>query len=245
MKISIVVPAHNEQAYIRACLESVTRELSTDLCEAEVIVVNNASVDNTKEIANSFPGVSVVDEPQKGLSRARHAGFVHSTGDLIANVDADTVLPPGWLKTVVDEFQLNEYLVALSGPVIHYDLPRTTQRLVRIYYVFAFGLHIFYHRVLRQGAVLQGGNFVVRRWALEKVGGYDERFDFYGEDTDIGWRIQKVGDVKFSLKLPIYASGRRLKREGLAAGGLRYVVNHFWFILFKRPYTKNAHDIRQ
>jgi cellulose synthase/poly-beta-1,6-N-acetylglucosamine synthase-like glycosyltransferase len=245
MKLSFVIPAHNEQAYIAACLESVSAELSANPCEAQVIVVNNASSDNTKEIARAFSGVLVVDEPKKGLSRARNVGFIHSTGDLIANVDADMILPDGWVKTVLDEFRLNENLVALSGPVIHYDLPRMTQALVRIYYLLAVGMHFIYHRILRKGAVLQGGNFVVRRSALERLGGFDEKYDFYGEDTDMGWRIQKLGDVKFTFKLTMYASGRRLRSEGLAASGLRYMANHVWTIVLKRPFTRDARDIRQ
>ena len=245
MKLSIVIPAHNEQAYIAACLESVGAEISRNPCEAEVIVVNNASSDNTGEIARAFSGVLVVDEPKKGLSRARNTGFLHSTGDIIANVDADMILPRGWVKTVLDEFRLNENLVALSGPVIHYDLPGTTRVLVRIYYLAAVGVHFIYHRVLRKGAVLQGGNFVVRRSALERVGGFDERFEFYGEDTDIGWRLGRLGDVKFTSRLPMYASGRRLKHEGLASSGLRYVLNHIWTIVLKRPFTRDVRDIRQ
>jgi GT2 family glycosyltransferase len=93
--------------------------------------------------------------------------------------------------------------------------------------------------------VLQGGNFVVRRSALERLGGFDEKYDFYGEDTDMGWRIQKLGDVKFTFKLTMYASGRRLRSEGLAASGLRYMANHVWTIVLKRPFTRDARDIRQ
>lgn len=244
MKLSFVIPAHNEEALIPACLGSISGEIGANLCEAEVIVVNNASWDKTKMIARSFPGVLVVDEPRKGLARARSVGFSHSTGDLIANIDADTVLPHGWVKTVLDEFRLNGDLVALSGPCIYYDLPRVARGLARIYYFLGLGLHVIYHRILRKGAVLQGGNFVVRRWALEGIGGYDEQFDFYGEDTDLGWRIQRLGDVKFTFKLPIYASGRRFKREGLASAGLRYAANHFWTILFGKPYTRHVDDIR-
>ena len=97
MKISFVIPAYNEEGYLGECLASVRRELARGRYDAEVIVVNNASTDKTAEIARSFPGVIVVDEPKKGLSQARHSGFAASSGDLIANVDADTILPKGWL----------------------------------------------------------------------------------------------------------------------------------------------------
>jgi len=75
MKISFVVPAYNEAARITGCLESIQAEVartvdpSTGLrVHAEIIVVNNASSDNTKELALAVPGVRVVDEHRKGLN---------------------------------------------------------------------------------------------------------------------------------------------------------------------------------
>ena len=75
VRLSFVVPAYNEEAYLPACLESIvaqTRELGDAV---EVIVVNNASTDRTREVALAVPGVRVVDEPRKGLTFARQAGF--------------------------------------------------------------------------------------------------------------------------------------------------------------------------
>jgi glycosyltransferase involved in cell wall biosynthesis len=245
MKVSIVIPAYNEEAYIGECLRMASEESRRGTYDTEVIVVNNASTDVTADIARSFDGVVVVDEPRKGLSRARSTGFNASKGDLIANVDADTRMPPGWIGRVMDEFQQDQGLVALSGPVRFYDLPAIPRGLVYLYFCFAVLLHVINHRLLRTGAVLQGGNFVVRRSALEAIGGYDLQYDFYGEDCDVARRIQRVGRVKFTLKLPMNASGRRLKKEGLAMAGFRYVMNYFWTTFLRRPYNKSAWDIRE
>lgn len=244
-KISFVVPAHNEEKYIGQCLQSILRELTSVNHEAEVIVVNNASTDSTKEIARSFPGVRVVDEPNKGLTRARRAGFIASTGDLVANIDADTILPEGWLGTVLQEFQANKKLVALSGPSIYYDLPPHKLILVKLFYWAGFLVHLFNHRVLRKGAMLQGGNSVVRRRALEQVGGYDTSIAFYGEDTDVARRISQVGRVKWTFRLPIYTSARRLKHEGLMLTGIRYSFNYLWTTFRRRPFTHAYRDIRE
>jgi hypothetical protein len=50
--------------------------------------------------------------------------------------------------------------------------------------------------------------------------------------------------VVFSFALPIYTSGRRLKGEGMILAGAKYVINFFWTIFFKKPFTKNFNDIR-
>ena len=134
MRLSIVIPAYNEEQYLGKCLESVFRELVGNNCDAEVIVVNNASTDGTRSVATSFERVLVVEEPRKGLVQARHAGFLASKGDLIANVDADTILPRGWIERVLEEFARDKKLVALSGPFIFYDLSKFVNFWVKYFF---------------------------------------------------------------------------------------------------------------
>lgn len=244
MKLSFVIPAHNEEDLIGKCLDSVLKQAADRSDDIEIIVVNNASTDNTREIASSFPEVIIVDEPKKGLVNARHAGFKASRGDLIANVDADTILTPGWIDKVLKAFSDNPNLVALSGPYIYHDLSKFHNYLIRAYYYVGYLSYIVNHFVLHIGAMLQGGNFIVKRSALLKIGGFDTGIIFYGEDTDIARRIQKVGRVRFTFKLPMYTSGRRLKKEGILTMALRYPINYIWVTIFKRPFTKTYLDIR-
>lgn len=244
MKISFVIPAYNEEKIIPKCLESIKRALSEGTYDAEIIVVNNASTDRTKEVASRIEGVRVVDEPHKGLTWARQAGYNASSGDIIANVDSDTMLTHEWLPTVMKEFGKNPKLVALSGPFIYYDLPSFVRALVKIFYAFGYVLYFINQRILHAGAMLQGGNFVVRRTALEKIGGYDTSIAFYGEDTDVAKRISKVGFVKWTFRLPILASGRRLQQEGVIRMGTRYAINFFWTTYKGVPFTKEYTDVR-
>jgi len=244
MKLSFVIPAYNEEKVIGDCIESIERELIGKKFDVEIIVVDNNSSDKTAEIAKSFSGVKVVHEPIKGLSGARHAGYLNSSGDLIANIDANTKLTTNWIEKVFSEFSKNENLVALSGPHFYYDLSRVQRFGVKLFYLFGYINHIINHKIFKTGAMLQGGNFVVRRTALEEIGGYNVEFVFYGEDTDIARRIQKVGDVKWTFKFPIYKSGRRLKQEGFFTMGFRYALNHFWTIIFGKPFTRKFRDIK-
>ena len=224
VKISFVIPAYNEEALIGKCLASVLREIRASRADAEVIVVNNASTDQTRDVALSYPGVRVVDEIHKGITWARQAGFEASSGDLIANIDADTMLTPGWIDTVLASFT-HEDIIALSGPYLYYDLPIFTRALVRMFYLMGYCMHIFNQHVLHTGAMLQGGNFVLRRDALECVGGFDTSITFYGEDTDIARRMSKVGRIKWTFALPLYTSGRRLHEEGVWWTAWRYTIN--------------------
>lgn len=244
MKLSFVIPAYNEAIYLPRCLASIQQERERyPQYDVEVIVVNNASTDNTRTIVLNQPNVILVDEPIKGLSQARQSGYLRAAGELIANIDADTMLKKGWLNCVFSTFEHNSDLLALSGPVIYYDLPRYIRGIVRIFYWAALITHVN-NQLFRIGAVIQGGNFVLRRSALEQLGGYNTSIVFYGEDADVARRLSKLGKVRFTLKFPIYASGRRLAAEGVLTIGLRYTINYLWIIFFKRPFSKKYADIR-
>ncbi|HVW92091.1 MAG TPA: glycosyltransferase family 2 protein [Devosia sp.] len=243
-QLSFVIPAYNEEALIGKCLESVLREVKRSGVDTEIVVVNNASRDRTGEIARSFAGVKVVDEPKKGLVNARHCGFENSTAEIVANIDSDTMLPEGWITTVVESFARDPRLVALSGPFIYYDLSLWNRFLVRLFYYVTWLMHVVNHHVFRVGAVVQGGNFVFTRSAWLRAGGYDRSIAFYGEDTDVAVRLSKVGRVRWTFGLPILASGRRLEKEGVFKTASKYVLNYFWVTYRGRPATTEYTDIR-
>jgi len=243
--LSFAIPAYNEEANIGKCIESILRELAREKIAADIVIANNASTDRTKEIAARYPGVRVVDEPTRGIVWARRAAFLGTRGDIVANIDADTTLPRGWARTVLREFEKNKKLAALSGPFVYRDLSLTTQFFVKIFYSLGFLFYILNRFVLRAGSMLQGGNFVLRRSALEAIGGFDTSIDFYGEDADLARRLEKAGGVKFTFRLPIHASGRRLSQEGVMRMGIRYALNYFWVIYFGKPFTKTSTHVRE
>jgi glycosyltransferase involved in cell wall biosynthesis len=259
MLLSFVVPAYNEEAYLGACLESILAQTRGIEHLTEIIVVNNASTDRTREIALRYarqcyarqcgPRVRLVDEPRKGLPFARQAGFIASSGSLIANVDSDSRLTPGWVDRVLRTFREHEArkpaLAALSGPLVYYDLAPRQRRLVSVFYLIAWLTYAANKYVLRIGSMVQGGNFVLSRAALEAIGGYDTSITFYGEDTDIARRLHSVGKVLFTFDLKMLSSARRLKQEGMLTMAFRYALNYFWTTLFKHPFTREHIDIRE
>ena len=256
MRLSFVVPAYNEEAYLPACLESILSQIDPQTSglpagACEIIVVNNASTDRTRDVALSYPGVSVVDEPRKGLTFARQAGFAASSGSLIANVDADSRLTPGWVAQVLSTFAEAEAnaeanaagksktaptppsklpLAALSGPLLYYDLTPRQRVLIHVFYLTAWTTYAINRYILRVGSMVQGFNLAI---------------SFYGEDTDIARRLNDVGEVRFTFALRMFSSARRLKSEGMFTMAARYSINYLWTTFFKRPYTDTYVDIRE
>jgi GT2 family glycosyltransferase len=116
---------------------------------------------------------------------------------------------------------------------------------VQLFYLLAFVLYVLNRYVLRAGSMVQGGNFVLRRDALASIGGFNTSIAFYGEDTDIARRLNRVGKVVFTFKLKMFSSARRLKKEGMLTIGMRYTVNYLWTTFRKKPFTEEYIDIRE
>lgn len=236
-RISLVICAYNEENYIGACLQYAVKNSQGRFYE--IIVVDNASSDRTKEIAESFSGVRVVQEPDKGPTKARQRGFLEAQGDIIAYIDADTRIPPNWFDIVLQEFERDRGLGCLSGPCIYYDIPKWQQFLVTLYwYTLAYPIYLVVQ------CMIVGGNFVIKKDILKKMGGFNTSIDFYGDDTDIARRAYRFGKVKFQLNFMIYTSGRRLSNQGIFKVAIVYMVNFLSEIFIHKPVTKSYKDIR-
>lgn len=231
--LSFVIPAYQEESLIVSCIQSIICELGD--VTYEIIVVDNGSTDQTADLA-AIAGATVIIEPQKGVTRARQTGFEATQYDLVAFIDADNELPDGWLVIALGAIQPDD-VVAVSGPVNYYELGRSKRIISFLFYLLAkVSHHVF--------PMLQGGNFILKKSALQAAGGFNTKLDFYGEDTDTAVRLSDIGKVKFDLNMWVYSSARRVKNDGLFVLGGRYALNYIWIWLVGKPWTKNYHDIR-
>ncbi len=243
MRISIIVPAHNEEKIIGRCLQAI---LAADLPEgSEVLVVNNASSDRTREEVMKFPSVRLVDEPDKGLTKARQRGFLSSTGDILYYIDADTLIPRHLVRYVEKHFRDNPRLVGVSGPYKYHDWHAGGRFILWLYHwTLVPFTQLVVNRLLRKGSVFYGGNFAIRRDVLQAIGGFDTHLEFWSEDTQIGRRVSAHGDVRFLHRAYVFTSARRFYSEGIIRVLMRYIMNFFWDIFFHRPFTKGYKDVR-
>jgi glycosyltransferase involved in cell wall biosynthesis len=231
--LSFVLPCYNESRLIERCIKSIQRAMCN--LPHEIIVVDNGSTDNTVELAKGL-GATIIYEPHKGVTRARQAGFKAAKYNLISCIDADSELPDDWLEYALKAIN-KEHVIAASGPLVFYDITLFKRIAVFMFYSFGKLTHLIW-------PMLQGGNCIIRRRALELAGGFDVSVDFYGEDTNTVMRLTKIGKVNFDLNMWVYSSGRRLIEEGMIVIGLRYIANYLWMHLVGRPWTTTYHDHR-
>lgn len=242
MTISVIVCAHNEAEFIAPCLESLLAQSRTP---DEILVINNASSDDTHAVAAAFRGVRVIDEARKGLVIARERGRLEARGDLLVYVDADCRAPQSWLLRVERRFTANPRLLALSGNYRFYDWDWWGRLLIRAYdMTLGPATHVLVKYILRIGVVFYGGNFAVTKRALERIGGFDTTIEFHGEDTNLGRRLSKIGPVELRYDCYLYTSARRYNAMGKGAVIRLYVRNFVSELLHHRPKDSVHVDVR-
>jgi len=195
--ISIVVCTHNRAGMLRDALASLARLISEQRFTYEIVVVDNASTDETPqvvlELSKLAPSLRYVMEGKKGIATARNRGYCEAKGDWIAFFDDDQLADPRWLLELSNYVQKYN-LRAVGGPV-HLKLPEGCQR----------DLHSFVRMLLGESRLGDGpfayspkvspgtGNLMAHRSVFEQVGLFDEAFAVRAEDTDLFCRMWKVG----------------------------------------------------
>lgn len=182
MDFSIVIPAKNEEANIRRCLESIAR-VDWDPGRYEVIVVDNGSTDRTVEIARE-KGVRVLSQPELTISGLRNHGARQSSGEIIAFLDADCAVQQQWLSAASCYLGGDGDVVAFGSPVVVPEGATWVQQA-------------WFNVRGKPGLVtdvewLESANLFITRSAFFAVNGFDESL-ITCEDYDLTQRLKALG----------------------------------------------------
>jgi len=200
VKISVLVPAYNEEKHLGACL----RSLRAQTVGCEIVVCDNNSKDSTYEIAKRYADV-VVAEKRQGVAHAFNAAVKASSGDLLAFTGADSLAYPGWIEKFLPHFA-DPRMVACYGPLE--GLERRNYWPFRMFsQMERLGIR------MKMSWVISGANSMIRRDAVVRAGCFDARFNML-EDCLLFSKIRKYGGVKFIADNPIRTSIRRVDELG-------------------------------
>ena len=186
-RVSVIVCSYNGGQTLEACLRSLKKVNYPDY---EVVLVDDGSTDNTKEIVSHHPWVKTIHQPNMGLSVARNVGAAHATGEIIAYTDSDCMADPDWLYYLVGTLLSGNY-AGVGGPNISPPAQNWQQACVAA----APGgpSHVLLTDVVAEH--IPGCNMAFHRWAFEKIGGFDPEYRKAGDDVDFCWRLQQEGEV--------------------------------------------------
>ena len=188
-KVSIVIPTYNHGRFVVAAVESA---LAQSYASTEVLVVDDGSTDNTRDVLAAFAGrISYVYQENRGLSAARNTGIRTAQGEFIALLDADDMWVPEKLHVQMRVFA--DYpdtgLVSCGSDFIDDQGQEVSLDSSRGFDRFRF------RRLLQGNCVSGGSNAVVKRLCFDAVGLFDERLRS-SEDWDMWLRIAKRYPVR-------------------------------------------------
>ncbi|MGV3764942.1 MAG: glycosyltransferase family 2 protein [Chitinophagaceae bacterium] len=239
MLISIVIVNYNVPLFLEQCLHSVKYALEGT--EGEVIVVDNASADNSmRYLPPRFPWVKFMqNEMNEGFGKANNRALAAAKGKYILFLNPDTLVTKETFDTCFRFLEEHPEAGAVgvrmldgNGKFLR-ESKRSFPDPLTSFYKLA-GLSSLFPRSKRfaryhlghlpadepaEVDVLAGAFMMVKKTVLEKTGGFDPAFFMYGEDIDLSFRIQKAGYKNFYLPVPIV----HFKGESTRKGSLNYV----------------------
>ncbi|HEV7453871.1 MAG TPA: glycosyltransferase family 2 protein [Candidatus Saccharimonadales bacterium] len=207
LRVSIVIPAYDEERHLGACLDAVQAQTSPVF---EVIVVDNNSTDRTAAVARRYPFVRVVKESQQGRVFARNTGFDAARGDIIGRIDADIRLPENWVEYVqsfyADETHKNN---AWSGRGYFYNV-RLPHLVSWVYALLAFRLNM----LLIGHTTLWGSNMAFTREQWQAVRAQVHLRNDIHEDLDLTMHLHDAGyRITYDRGIITHAHMRRVRAD--------------------------------
>jgi glycosyltransferase involved in cell wall biosynthesis len=205
MKLSVVIPAFNEERLLPATLQAVqqaTQCLHPRGWSTEIIVCDNNSTDATAEVARSF-GATVVFEPVNMIGRARNAGARAATGDWIVFLDADSIPSPELLKATAAAISSGRAFA--GGSTLRLDGGPPSAHFVS---------HLW-NLISRIGRVPAGSYIFVETATFREIGGFSLK-QFAGEELDLARRLKRSAGARgrkliILNETPLITSARKIR----------------------------------
>ncbi len=195
MKVTIITAGYNSKKHIAPFFESVLR---TQGVEYEIIAVDDGSTDGSAEIFNNYSThkqVTINILPNnKGGSAARNTAAYAGTGEYIIYFDIDARIQPDTVRQLLAPLEHDDSIGMTQAVLLNAD--GTIESSGHFLTPFGFPYNVATNYKNKEKYVPTLGTrvaFAVRRKLFEQIGGYDEDYKIYGEDTDITWRIWLTG----------------------------------------------------
>ena len=197
LSVSIVINTYNRAASLVNTLESLPLQNYSNF---EVIVVNGPSTDNTEEILACHAGrIKAGRCPEANLSVSRNIGIGMAAGEIVAFIDDDAIPEPEWLERIVQGYASDE-IGGVGGFVYDHTGAEFQSKYILCNRIgdARFNLQInptpaFNFPYTHEYCSLMGTNATYRRSALLEIGGFDEYFAYYLDETDVCLRIVDRG----------------------------------------------------
>ena len=180
--VSVIIPCHNHAMFLGEAIETVLVQTHPKL---EVMVVDDGSTDQSREVASAYPAVRCISQERRGLAGARNTGLCHTSGIFVVFLDADDRLLPHALEVGLAHFRRTGNCAFVYGAYRYISADGR-----RLGEVILPAPDDIYTALLRRNFIAMHAAAMFRRTALIEVGGYDESLPAC-EDYDLYLRLSR------------------------------------------------------
>jgi mycofactocin system glycosyltransferase len=189
--VSVIIPVRNRPDDIAVCLRSLG-ELDYPADKLEIIVVDDASIDQTPDVVSRFPVRLLLLKQHRQAPYCRNLAARQARGELLAFIDSDCLADSAWLRELVPAFK-DKTLGAVGGIVDSYSHENGLDRYEKVKSSLRVSSHFRRSEQNDPFFYLPSCNLLVRRDLFLQLGGFNEEL-VVGEDVDLCWRMRKQGD---------------------------------------------------
>jgi len=265
-RVTVILINYNGAAIgdvIARSVQAVNNQTYTDW---EVVLVDDGSTDGSDVLLQSLADGERVfftrTDQHRGVGAARNAGITLARGEYLAFLDNDAIPEPDWLAEIVKKMDEHPGYGACASRVMFFDRPDTINSLGSVLNELAHGTGVGMHELKSfyrpTGEIMYatGNGMVLRRSALDVIGGFDEGFRFYGhDDSDIGIRLRNAGyaivQQPSAVVLHLHSTSKR--QPGMPfwdqRNRIRFVLKHYawwevlWFTCHDLPLHLRLHNL--
>jgi len=227
--VSVIMLNYNGKTYLKRCFESLKLQSYPNF---EVIMVDNASTDDSvKYTKKNFPWVKVVQSPANlGFTSGNNLGYKNANGEYLIFLNNDTYVNREWLEELVNAIKNGKNVGMAQSLILDYEKTDTVQcaglyLIKECGWTWAFCKDMPYKDFLKEYNSDSidifagfGASVIIPKKLFEKIGGFDEKFFMYSDETDLSWRVRlRDCSVVLAPKSKVYhklgASANKTKLE--------------------------------
>src|SRR5690554_574311 len=262
MRLSVIILNFNVKHFLEICIKSVERAISD--IEAEIIVVDNASTDGSKEMMEAvFPHIKYIYlKKNVGFPKGNNIGVEHASGEFICVLNPDTIVAEDSFSTLLKHYNnlqnpgiIGCRLIDGSGNFLPESKRGIPTPLVALYKVLALHklfpksvkFNQYYAGHLKQDAagsveILVSAFMLMKRSLYNNLGGFDERWFMYADDIDLSYRVLKLQLNNYYLPqvTTIHFKGESTLKDEKYMNRFKEAMQFFYQKHFKKSWWFNV-----
>ena len=229
MKLSVYIPCYNAASYLEC---SLTGLLNQTRPPDEILIIDDGSTDNSVEVASRFPVKVIRHEKNRGLAAARNTAFANASFELVGAIDADVLPAPDWLEHLSKHFD-DPHVVGTSGRLLEAFRTTPADAWRATHMSQDLGLEKI-EIEWPSHKCLGGFGTILRKSAVQAVGGYDEQYRTNFEDVNL---VRRLVNARYKLIFEPQAVAHHQRRDSLSS-----VVRTYWRWEFFTHYFNGGYN---